>query len=60
MPLFLSSGCDETRATTNAVMAAVEEFVGRLLWGPRQHVVDSAVRPSAMSFTADGERAEKP
>lgn len=40
MPIYLATDQDETRATTNRVMAAVERWLGWLLWGPRQHDAD--------------------
>lgn len=40
MPLLLSLDRDETRATTNRVVAAIEGLIGRLLSGPRQHAID--------------------
>lgn len=49
----------KTRATTSAVMAALEDFLGRLLYGPRQHVADLRWSLGPVSFTTHGERVEK-
>lgn len=38
--IYLTNERDETRATTNYVMAAVEAFWGWMLYGPRQHEGD--------------------
>ncbi len=40
MPIILAPDREETRATTPRVMAAVEEFLGEMLFGLRQHDVD--------------------
>lgn len=37
MPIYLTTDQDGTRATTHPVMAALERFVGWMLFGPRQH-----------------------
>ncbi len=39
MPIYLAVDRAETRAT-NRVVAAIERFVDRMLWGPRQHDAD--------------------
>jgi hypothetical protein len=49
----------EERATTSRVMAALERFVGWLLWGPRQHDHDLLLSLGRVSSTVAGERVGK-
>lgn len=57
MPAYYTGG--ETRATTNKVVAAIERFIGWMLFGPRQHERDLLLSLGRVSATFTGERTGK-
>lgn len=60
MAIYLDIAPSETRATTHRVMAAVESFIGWMLFGPRQHEADLRWSLGTVSSTSYSERAGKP
>lgn len=55
MPLYLG----ETRATTCRVMAALEAYVGWMLYGPRQHEADLLLSLGVVSPVSRSESTGK-
>ena len=59
MPIYLDIERRKARATTNRVMAAIEAFIGWMLFGPRQHDADLLLSLGRLSSGIEGERAGK-
>lgn len=57
--LWLNSDRDETRATTNGVMAAIEAFCNWWVLGPKQHDADLLLNLGSVSSVIVGERSGK-